>query len=505
MMTKVYFGSFYRLFTPACCLALLFGLGSLHLAAAADSSKTPNLRHRFQEGATNVFKLELEMKTEEGKEIQQISLISTTVAADARTATISLNTRSVPQNRSFRSPHLMNEEWNPFVTQEMYMGPQPIQCQIELDNQGQVLRSMGELRLPPPFHELFFLMFPALPEKPAKQWERKCEQAYPCVPWNINRRMPIYYSPMGPGGRNLAKMPVIRRESYRVVSARDNITQLELQLTVESLAKVQDKSRWQVNGTAMMDFDTESGQVVRFDMACTSVWTTENLTRRAQMTLLGSKLAPADIVPFLASLSPAPPAPLDEKELQKLLHKLDARDETEKIKIMNSLSSASIPSIGSETLALLREQAKLADDQVRPALTRLLVQHATGEQTPFLLGLLRSSDHSLRMEAVKSLGRLREKQAAEPLANMVAQGNMDFGAAEALKQIGSPAEDAVLSLLQEKHYETLRRACEILNRIGTQRSIEPLRALLMSADDSLANAARSAIQEIQSRSDASDR
>ena len=90
--------------------------------------------------------------------------------------------------------------------------------------------------------------------------------------------------------------------------------------------------------------------------------------------------------------------------------------------------------------------------------------------------------------------------AAEPLAALIASGSSDaYQAVEALSKIGSDAEDAVLPLLQEKHNETKRQACKVLKDIGTKKSLEPLRELMLSTDRSLSDSAGEAVRAIMAR------
>jgi HEAT repeat protein len=98
------------------------------------------------------------------------------------------------------------------------------------------------------------------------------------------------------------------------------------------------------------------------------------------------------------------------------------------------------------------------------------------------------------------LARLQEKSAAEPLADLLALGDTDSStASDALIKIGPVAEDAVLALLKERHADTLRNACRVLKQIGTQRSLEPLKNLVLSPSASVNQAAGDAARAIAAR------
>ena len=72
-------------------------------------------------------------------------------------------------------------------------------------------------------------------------------------------------------------------------------------------------------------------------------------------------------------------------------------------------------------------------------------------------------------------------------------------ASEALGKIGPDAEDAVLPLLKEKHYETRRQACNVLKQIGTKKSVEALRELMLSPEQSVNSSAAEAVRAIMAR------
>jgi len=386
--------------------------------------------------------------------------------------------------------------WNPFEVRSYGYGPQ-LGCQIEVDSRGQILREMGELSLPPPFNEMYRFLFIRFPENPAPEWEVQTEQTLPAESWG-KQRQPPYYGAAGPGSRPLARMAATRHEKYQLLPATGELARCRYQLTINSLARVEDSPRWQITATGEIQFHPGSGSLQVLEVQCTATWSTETVVRRTPMVLKCQRLEENELEAMLTSLAPKPPEALSDAQVRQLLTDLDSGDEQRSAKACNSLLTANVPSLSPEVLAMLAERINKSENMVRSALGRLLGQHATPQYVPLLLGLLKSSDSSLHSEAVKALGRLKDKRACEPLAEMVARGS-DYEAAEALKQIGAAAEDPVLRLLKEKHLDTRRQACAILERVGTRRSLEPLREAALSSDEMLANAARSALQEIQAR------
>jgi HEAT repeat protein len=87
---------------------------------------------------------------------------------------------------------------------------------------------------------------------------------------------------------------------------------------------------------------------------------------------------------------------------------------------------------------------------------RIVADYGTKEQAPLLLKLLKQNDSMTRSSVIRGLGRLKEPRAAEPLADIVARGWDGYQATDALAKLGPQAEDTVLTLLKQKHLETLR-------------------------------------------------
>jgi HEAT repeat protein len=115
--------------------------------------------------------------------------------------------------------------------------------------------------------------------------------------------------------------------------------------------------------------------------------------------------------------------------------------------------------------------------------------------------LVRDPDWSVRQPVVKALGRLHDSRAAEPLADILARNGNMYGQdiSTALINLGTPAESAVIGVLNERNYETQRLACQILQEIGTSASMDSLQKALADGDSSVSQAASDAIHAIKER------
>ncbi len=97
-----------------------------------------------------------------------------------------------------------------------------------------------------------------------------------------------------------------------------------------------------------------------------------------------------------------------------------------------------------------------------------LADHATTNQMPVLLKLLRSSDGSAQQNAMKALGRLEDPAAIQPLVDVLAanpnMGQMDLN--RALIRFGPAAEPAVLTLFTEKNRKPGGRPARFCRRLA---------------------------------------
>jgi HEAT repeat protein len=138
-----------------------------------------------------------------------------------------------------------------------------------------------------------------------------------------------------------------------------------------------------------------------------------------------------------------------------------------------------------------------------------LANHGTQENVPVLIKCLASTtDQNVRSSIIRGLGRLKDKRAVQPLADVLAMGPADqlqfnssrnTDAAAALERMGPEAESAVLGLLKEKNSTTRWQACQILKHIGTSKSIPALKDLMLAPSRELSEAAADACRAIEAR------
>ena len=136
---------------------------------------------------------------------------------------------------------------------------------------------------------------------------------------------------------------------------------------------------------------------------------------------------------------------------------------------------------------------------VRPAAATALGVWGTEDSVSALVAALEEGDVLLKNAAVEALAKFDDQGAVEVVAEQVAVAALRFRAARALKAAGPRTEPAVLSLLGHSDRAVRMEACRILGAIGTDKSLESLRALLTDPNRSVAMNAKRAVQAIERR------
>jgi hypothetical protein len=139
------------------------------------------------------------------------------------------------------------------------------------------------------------------------------------------------------------------------------------------------------------------------------------------------------------------------------------------------LKSAALELARREQVAVALAQ-HVADENIfaRREAVEALAVWVTPASLPALTTALSDRDAATRRAAITGLGELPTAEAAAALAGRMNDGMDRRYASQALKEIGAPAENAVIGLLSSSEYLTRAEACVILETIGGAASIAPL-------------------------------
>jgi HEAT repeat protein len=493
-------------------VGLLISIGGPSQAGAA---KSPLLR--YQPGpATNAYSVTIEIRGASGKETLAGNLVVFRRPIGSNLIAISLRGMLNPQRD---------------VSSDLYLGavqPRwmlPIlltdRSEIVIDPSGRMLRTSGDFPLPVPLGSLAQLLVPRLPGKAEAKWE-------------FFEELPVLDEPLGLGpARGLGSM----QNSYTMMSGvgmpgmRNNLsavlvvsqtTKAELKDTSATTATIQQRQvldsplllglepRTSAKLEGYWKFDVVGGFVSRVDSEFQALLNSESSTRRGRGSLKIQTLEGKDRDAALAAQNPRQtidPATkqvvsiqLTGEALQQVFADLQSNDDTKRIDAAMRLTSSEVvdpPQALIDYLTNYLFDAESALGSLRSAAAKMVADFGTTANVPDLLRLLKSD---CAWSAIRGLERLKDPRAIGPLVECVAAGNFEAQpAASALESFGPAAEDQVLTLLNERHTRTKLTACNILQKIGTKKGIEPLRELLLHSDHWLRKAASEAVQAIQAR------
>jgi predicted Zn finger-like uncharacterized protein len=148
------------------------------------------------------------------------------------------------------------------------------------------------------------------------------------------------------------------------------------------------------------------------------------------------------------------------------------------------------PKVVEALKALINDRTPLVP---RNAAVKALAVWGTALEVPYLIGLLDDQDGGVKEEAITALGKMKDARAADALSLKLADFFQRGRASQALKDIGSAAEKAVLTQLQHPDGGVRAEACRILKVIGTKNSYPSLLQATNDPDGMVAQAAREAL------------
>ncbi|HLP75301.1 MAG TPA: HEAT repeat domain-containing protein [Candidatus Paceibacterota bacterium] len=485
-------------------VGLLILLATLSSALPLNAARPAPLRYRPTVGQTNVYSVRIEVQGENGNEILAGNILLMPKPGPSNLVTVTLRGTLMPRRENFRP--MMGGYVQPRWSSTVYLNEG---CELQIDERGRILRSAGDYPLLVPLGSVAQLLLETLPAASETRWETAESLGLMDEPLNLGpvrafspgQNYPIpYYGGMNP--RNaLAVLATQRTSKYELNSSEPGVVTIRRTSSVRTDLRNGTEPRIEASSEGSLILDRESGFLRKADIQFKSTVNTDVVTRRTtgsvQVKLLDGKERLAALEPIVAMSVPA--RKLAPEEIEKVLQDARSSDNNVQRQAAMKLQNADLSNAPAELLDLATNWISSDDYTFKNAGARLLADCGTKDQVPLLLKLLKQNDSMSRSTVIRGLGRLKDPRAIEPLAEVIARGSDGYVAAEVMGKLGPEAEDTVLTLLKQKHLETLRSACNILKQIGTKKSIEPLRELMLDPDQSLNSAASEAVRAIQAR------
>lgn len=124
---------------------------------------------------------------------------------------------------------------------------------------------------------------------------------------------------------------------------------------------------------------------------------------------------------------------------------------------------------------------------------------ATNDTIPALIRKLSDPEHAVRWATMDSLGALKDRRAAGPLAGMVARGQDRGFAAGAMQKMGWVSVEAAVKLLTADAWEARMEACKILGMHGGPEVVPYLQNAVRVNDGLVRGAAEDALRSASGR------
>jgi hypothetical protein len=197
---------------------------------------------------------------------------------------------------------------------------------------------------------------------------------------------------------------------------------------------------------------------------------------------------------------PRPPTNLDEA-----MAGLQSGDPARQLLAANWLARTNVDAARQAEIAkalqpLLADAAK----NLQTAAMKALVPWATTDNVPAIIGVVQNDEFSLQTNearhlGMEALGRLKDERGVAPVAQRLSNIHDRSFASKALIAMGPMAEKEVARYLENKDAGIQREACRILKMIGTKASIPALEAASKNRNRMMANAAKDALNAVQTR------
>ncbi len=208
--------------------------------------------------------------------------------------------------------------------------------------------------------------------------------------------------------------------------------------------------------------------------------------------------APAASKPAAAAaptLTARPPANESEAAVADLASGSDTII-TKRLKLLE----ATFPIAPDRQVAQALESVLLEDAAIshRMSAARALVNWSTEESVPVLLRMVKAERSPLVLRPlIEAVMKYKPEEAIEPIARQLSNMSVRRDAGQALKSYGPIAEEAVVAQLAIGDSFSRIEVCEVLQVIGTKKSIPPLQLAVKDRDIFVSRAAVAALHGIR--------
>jgi hypothetical protein len=302
---------------------------------------------------------------------------------------------------------------------------------------------------------------------------------------------------------------------YTVAAPMGDLLPMDVNVLLMTDERSDEGALFRQTGAGGIVFDRHVGAIKSLDIAYEVRSSFDHGTTRVPVTL-HAQLLDADATEKAyaerkaatasakrAAVEAATPKPIDNDEVTGLVGVLRGTQDRWKLMAACDRLATSIPiTVRKEQVGkALDPLLKNPDEFVSGGAAKALAVWGTRADVSALAGVVDSENPFLRSDAMKALGKIPDPAGAVILVKHLPDFFRRGDASNALQSMGPIAEDAVLTMMNDKDGGVVSECVKILGVIGTGKSLPALKAL-RAIDRGAAGPAGDAIDAIQSRLDA---
>ncbi len=305
------------------------------------------------------------------------------------------------------------------------------------------------------------------------------------------------FSPFAEPATTVNTFPAMERIVYELGKSSGETVTIKKRYELKPLVKSGQAPPLEMVGQGEIVFNKKTGLPESMQYRATLSRTAENVTLRIPLTVTYERYEEGEADESAkppgetkkpsgpAAPSPAPPASEadPEKKLDQVLQDLQAAESnwSKQYIALGALSAMKpIEPRREEVAGILQPWLTNSNSSLQTSAVQAIGVWGTKQNVPTLLKLLESQDTSLRLYTIQALGKIPDERGVEALVELVKDPSDRFRAANALRGMGSVAEDKVIELLEHEDYQVRSQACHVLGEIGGPKSVAALKKQLES-------------------------
>jgi SLA1 homology domain 1, SHD1/HEAT repeats len=350
---------------------------------------------------------------------------------------------------------------------------------ITFNRRGEKIVSRELTPLPFLLGDVELLVFEEFPAEAKSNWEKQNELHV--VERDSSSPFPSFSfaARMDSGTHTTAKEQI----NYTILKSDKDSVEISKKYSLSSIPEEGKNSHFEMTGDGQFTFDRGQGLIRSLSMKYECRENEKNTTRKYPITL-SYRLLSADEMAERQKKAESTkaknqkngePKAFEPGERARLLAELKAK-ETTRIQIaltrLAKVPADDKPEEVSKALVILLRNS---NEWVQKSAAEALVVWATPEAENALIKASQSEDVFLRNPSLQALAKLKTAKAAEAVAAQMYQQISRMEAANALKAMGSVAEDPTIQLLKDRDEWVRAQACEVLGDIGGKKSLKALR------------------------------